>query len=514
MNVIITLFGAVKEVAANIINHFPLDQCHIVGVDPSDDLKSSYRIPDRTTLIGYDYWDMRCCIYQNANWDEIRPLDEAILEKMAPYEGEILEMMERDAYIINQSDTIRSQKRGFGEVADNFRINKYCKDVLDYHERKRIYLRHLRYWSDFFERNHLDLILICTVPHVTHYLIMYYVSRLNDIPCVMMGHTPVAGYKVLFYDYKENNVAVGETYKRLMEEDFEENEFPPAFQAEWDRLTAQTDKQTKPWYTFKEKFGTVKFKEVPNEVDHENSMSISRFWDIDYWHFRLKGLNRPTNVEKRLFDFYEANCSPPDNDKTFIYVPLHFQPENTTSPLGGVYANQLLMIELLAANLPENYLLYVKENPNQTWVNRHIQFYLDLLAIPQVRLISRKVNTFSLIDNCVATATVTGTAGWEGLFKGKPFIMFGDYVVKFAPGVYRVNTNEECKEALRAIDEGQKPQLSELRIFMKALEKESVHAYKFGYEQGETDLTEEENIKNLSEGFIGMVEKLNLPVNS
>ena len=74
MNMIITLFGAVKEVAANVINHFPIENCHIIGVEPSDDLKLSYRIPENTKVIGYDYWDMRCCLYQKTNWNSIRPL--------------------------------------------------------------------------------------------------------------------------------------------------------------------------------------------------------------------------------------------------------------------------------------------------------------------------------------------------------------------------------------------------------------------------------------------------------
>ena len=44
-------------------------------------------------------------------------------------------------------------------------------------------------------------------------------------------------------------------------------------------------------------------------------------------------------------------------------------------------------------------------------------------------------NTISLIKGSVAVATITGTAGWEALFHGKPVIAFGLAWYRWAQGV-------------------------------------------------------------------------------
>jgi len=109
----------------------------------------------------------------------------------------------------------------------------------------------------------------------------------------------------------------------------------------------------------------------------------------------------------------------------YIYFPLHLQPELTTSALGGAYADQMLAIEALSSWLPKGYFIYLKENPKQTEKQRGPLFYKRLAALKNVRLLSRTENSIALIKGSVGVATVTGTAGWEALFHGKPVLVFG-----------------------------------------------------------------------------------------
>lgn len=120
---------------------------------------------------------------------------------------------------------------------------------------------------------------------------------------------------------------------------------------------------------------------------------------------------------------------------SYIYFPLHLQPELTTSAVGGIYADQLLALEALSARMPEGHIIYVKENPKQTEKQRGPLFYKRLRALKNVRVVPLRESSVELIRGCLAVATITGTAGWEALFHGKPVLVFGSAWYREFPGV-------------------------------------------------------------------------------
>jgi hypothetical protein len=129
----------------------------------------------------------------------------------------------------------------------------------------------------------------------------------------------------------------------------------------------------------------------------------------------------------------------------FVYFPLHLQPELTTAALGGPdgrYSDQISAIEQLSQIVPPGIWIYVKENPKQTAQQRGQLFYRRLNSLPNVKYVSREVASRVLIEKSIAVATITGTAGWEALFYGKPVLVFGnawylsfDGVSRFYPGL-------------------------------------------------------------------------------
>ena len=144
-------------------------------------------------------------------------------------------------------------------------------------------------------------------------------------------------------------------------------------------------------------------------------------------HFRTKHLDYYENI--LLYESNDVNF-----DRKFVYFPLHFQPELTTSTLGGCYSDQLLAIEHLASILPDDCSIYVKENPKQTGVMRGPLFFDRLGRVPNLVFLPSYANTFQLIDKADFVATVAGTAGWEAICKNKTVLVFGMPWYRSLPG--------------------------------------------------------------------------------
>lgn len=205
-----------------------------------------------------------------------------------------------------------------------------------------------------------------------------------------------------------------------------------------------------------------------------------------------------------LFGFYANNVVEPDLSCKYIYVAPHYQPEATTMPLAGAFSNQLLIVQMLAYCVPDDVLIYVKEHPRQDIRCRSIRYYQDMVRIPNVRLISRNFNTFELTNHALAVATATGTVGWEALFKGKPVLMFGSYVYQYAPGVLQVKTLEDCEKAIcKIIHEDFKPNLNELKLFLKAIDENSFLLNLNPHYEGIVNISTEQTVNNLTESIIG-----------
>ena len=123
----------------------------------------------------------------------------------------------------------------------------------------------------------------------------------------------------------------------------------------------------------------------------------------------------------------------------------------------------------------------MKEHPAQVGVHggnataaRYPGFYRAIAGIPNVRLIPVGTNTFTLIDRAKTTATVTGTAAWESIMRGKAGIVFGYPWFMHAPGIFRVTSVEECKRAYAAIAEGARPRQEDIFYYLHLLERESI----------------------------------------
>lgn len=118
------------------------------------------------------------------------------------------------------------------------------------------------------------------------------------------------------------------------------------------------------------------------------------------------------------------------NEKV-LYFPLHFQPELTTSPDGGMFSQQWSAIKAVADNFKERYVILVKEHPSQFLINsKHVRsemFYKGILSIASnIKLVSLDLSSEKIFKQTSGVITITGTVGFEAILNEKPVLFFGD----------------------------------------------------------------------------------------
>lgn len=178
-----------------------------------------------------------------------------------------------------------------------------------------------------------------------------------------------------------------------------------------------------------------------------------------------------------LFKTYNKLSKPVSLADRYIVFFLHYQPEATTLPLGNGYVQQWLAIRTLAAALPAGCKLVVKEHP-ATFVfkeyTRHKSFYEAIAGLPQVTLASIEADPFALIDSSMAVVTITGTAGFQAICRGRPVLVFGTAAYRDCPGVFAVDNFEQVLNALEIIMSGKaNPTREKLHEYLKWVERYS-----------------------------------------
>jgi len=143
----------------------------------------------------------------------------------------------------------------------------------------------------------------------------------------------------------------------------------------------------------------------------------------------------------------------PELNKPYVYFPLQLQPEMTTSCLGGDYSDQLLAIEKISQIIPDDWLIYVKENPNQKPRQRGEWFFKRLKTIKKSRYITPRFSSPILINHSQFVSVITGTAGFEASLSLIPTVTFGHAWFNSMPGV--ITFNNEL-----SLDDIMKPQWS------------------------------------------------------
>jgi len=340
-----------------------------------------------------DVHDFDYARFDNYKYSEV-PID--IIRKLEPYKQTYMEMFQRNY-------------RPWEQNAYN------GKNI---HEMSHIFYMLINILYKIFTDNKIEFVFLSRIPHLGADFVMFKMAEILNIPRVAFQ----ANWLFDFQNYSEY------VYNLDDYGSFEENEIDN------DILNADFDKSMienvlNKYYSYQDsavnrskKYQDNIFKKLLKEFRHTGTRELAVI--------RYK---RRRDYAKTM----DKICNnSPDLNLDYVYFPLHLQPEMTTSLLGGKYCDQVLAVEDLSRILPDNWKIYVKENPSQGFFQRDEYFFKRLLNIPNVEFVGKEVSSIELIKKSKIVSTISGTAGWEAILIGKPVIIFGRAWYLKSPGVW------------------------------------------------------------------------------
>lgn len=323
------------------------------------------------------------------------------------------------------------------ERQDSFKKNVH----INYESKKNDIYKHFAYWYNEIKNAKIDFFISSNIPHDIYDYIIFLTLK-------YFGKT-----KFLFF-YQSNFMDViiplidGNYLYPSIEEEFNKQLLNKNFVFKSKVCVNEYNRQTnnvKPFYmSSKKKNLLIEFCKVTKKI-------IDKGLIYSYKSYKRNSLYKAET--KKLRDAYEKKSMKPNFTENYFYFPLHYQPELTSCPLGGDYIDQYLIIDLISSLLPDNFYLYVKEHPKQEIANRYGNYYSDTLIRNKnnIKFIKTEQDSYELINHSKGVITITGTAGWESLFRCKPVIVFGKNFYNYAPNVFYVENYEMCKSAINTI---------------------------------------------------------------
>jgi hypothetical protein len=389
------------------------------------------------------------------------------------------------------------------------------KDLMDY------YYKIIHYSDELISKYSIDFILTWDIPHTPLNFTIYTIAKLKNIKIVGSTKIPSENYKTQYIRF------LSEEFPRLDNHFYSKyNEYlnkVPIITLEelnsysiniYNKYHGITEQEYVPLYGDKWKIiKTLKtlYSRNKSEIFKPNTYKkIHRI--IPY----IKTFTIDKVYKKVLINYINQvsiNLSQSDlSTIKYLYYPLHFQPEATTVPLGGVFDNQLLVLDLLSNNLPMDWKIIVKEHPAYVYrlsstegmnLSRNKKFYKQILSKKNVYFVGFRGNSYSLIKSSTAVVTVAGTVAFEALALNKPALVFGDYIMNDLPNSIKIKSKKDLVNAFENIMSNELNFRNMFLPFLKALETVSVPL-------SISNLMDKSKVKIELHAFFNKVKKMDL----
>jgi hypothetical protein len=401
-------------------------------------------------------------------------------------------------------------------------LNRHDIDgSFSYEDRKRLYYSQLNYWLNVIHNMKIDVLVLSETPHAISHFVLYTICKKLNIRTLMLSLTTLPG--TLYVKESFSDVPIIPVNKKDTEK---------LNQVMSVNINKILNTNESPWYMIKQRklfvragltirlqallslfpFLLEKVRILPRKPYNEFYKKRGKtFEESDYTRseFALKRMELRKR-QYRLRQSYRALCETPDLNKPYLYFPLHFQPERSSCPEGSVYADQQLVIQMIADKLPDDTYLYVKEHPSQFLMTRGAlgrtqYFYEDVKKLPRVALVDDTFSSRRLIENSLSVVTLTGTAGMEALFCARPALVFGYAWYRKIPGVFYIEDPQELESALARIKSGFTVDTDTVLNYLEQYKSCFFAGYVTRWSMNSVSISYEENVNALYQGIASIL---------
>jgi len=356
------------------------------------------------------------------------------------------------------------------------------------------YLCALSFWNEIFASGDIAAVVLCGVEHGANYdnLILdvakshgvsgYVIESFAGRPVttsfkneLSVSHPSVSSYSVKNYQSKEyiaiDSQALGLTPIN-----------PSDYLCYLDKVNSVQSNDTKNIF---EKT-TAMAHSFKKRIPYGNLMALKHMVLNKMLSFYNVGtsasqLLRNMKYAKKLEKFYNSISVEFDTSKKCVFYALHFEPEASIMVRTRL-RNQLMIIKLLSQSLPEGWVLYVKEHPDQFRLNkpgfwfflitihkfRTKEFYQEILKFDNVYLLKTSVKSKTLIQHSEAVASINGTIVLEAISFNKPLVLVGheSTPIGLCKDALKVTSSDQYQDALAEIEQGFRPTYSDFETII------------------------------------------------
>lgn len=430
------------------------------------------------------------------------PPSKALLEEMLPCEAQALSMMGSTDY-----------------------------SQMSLYKKKSTYYAYVRYWYGVLTHYKIDAVFFHDIPHVAYEYIIFCIAKKLGIKTIMYCLSKLPDRLLFFDDFPLYN-EVARAYEKACEEKAGLAALSPDLRQYYKEQTegGQYYQKVERGYSASTA-GSMRLFPSLNAI--ARNIRRGTFFKTAYWYCAMLPKKKALatidglvysravlrwkfyqwgRIKKQYQREYEKVARMPDFLTPFVYVPLHMQPERSTSVQGDIFTDQILMLDMLSAALPKGWTLYVKEHPAQ-WtarrahLGRYSGYYKKIASIRNVVCVPAHTPSSELVQKARAVATVTGTAVWEAVLKGVPALIFGYEWYMHCDGMFRVASAEEARKALAKIENGYVPDKEKVVQFLVAIDRISVRGHDRHKVNKASHIGDEEMVNNLFQAFYERVKR-------